>query len=122
MESESKIMEVKERLDRILDLAGDVAETEKDRLIIKFMEGATKAASTAILGVVVLLVGVLILMFVGLGFAWWIGRHYGNSVGLFIIGGVFSALVTTLILLANNTILPAIRNLIIRKIYEDQEL
>lgn len=116
-------MEVKETFDRILDLTGDLIETKKDVIIIKFVESSTKAASLTILGAISLVTAALILLFLGLGCAWWIGNYFGSiTIGFFIVGGVFILLLLLLIALSKGTILPGIRNQIIRNLYENQDL
>jgi hypothetical protein len=111
---------VKESLDRILDLSGDLVETQKDLLIIKLVENSTKAASASILGSFGLSLTVIVLIFLGLGCSWWIGESLDNiKLGFFIVGGIYALLLTIMLMSGKTVIIPAIRNLLIRKLYED---
>lgn len=111
--------EVKETADKVLDTATDLIEVHKELAIIKFTQHSTTAASTAILGLLGLIVLVLLLIFFGIGLAWWIGESAENiKSGFFIIGGFYSIVLLALLLSAKKFLLPFIRNKIIEKIYE----
>lgn len=111
---------VKETLDRILDLTSDVVESQKGLIVIKLVENSTKVASQSIFGAVSLVLIAIILVFLGLGLVWWIGESLNDiKAGFFIVGGAFILLLLTLMLLGKRVILPSIRNILIRKIYED---
>ncbi len=84
---------------------------------------ATKTAGTAVSGIVI---GVLsfffaffFLFFLGFALGWWFGDLVNSRIGgFFIAAGVFALLVVALLALRKKVIVPMIRNLIIRKVYE----
>lgn len=117
-------MEAEDRADRsrqdnLVDAASDMFETYRDLIKVRIVEQTSLGASVSILGIVILIIILLILLFAGLGAAWWIGDSLDNmKAGFFIVGGIYTLLLLTGLLTANSFILPNLRNLIIRKIYE----
>jgi hypothetical protein len=114
-------MEEEDRLkqDSLVDAAGDLIETYRNLITMRIVEQTSLGASVSILGVIVLLVALLILLFAGLGAAWWIGDALQNmKAGFFIVGGFYALVLIISMLVANSVIIPGLRNLIIRKIYD----
>ncbi len=102
-----------------VDDAGNLIETYRDLIAIRVVEQTSLGASISVLGIVSLIFTLCVLIFVGLGVAWWVGQETGNTaLGLFIVGGTYLALVLTLLATARKYLIPAIRNLIIKTIYE----
>lgn len=113
MEAEKKSGE------KILDLAGDMVENYRNLITIKIIEHSSLAGAASILGIILLVVAVFILLFAGIGFAWWLGEHLNNmKAGFFIIGGMYSVILLILILISKKVLLPSLRNTIIKKIYD----
>ncbi|HTE28861.1 MAG TPA: hypothetical protein VK666_00695 [Chryseolinea sp.] len=114
-------MEEEDRLkqDSLVDAAGDLIETYRNLITMRIVEQTSLGASVSILGIIVLVVTLLILLFAGLGAAWWIGDALHNmKAGFFIVGGFYVLVLIISMLVANSVIIPGLRNLIIRKIYE----
>ncbi len=111
--------ETKNTSEKIVDAVGDWIETYRNILAIKIVERASQGASVSILGMVALLTGIFILLFIGLGAAWWVGESLDNmKAGFFIVGAVYLTILIIILAMAKKVLIPAIRNLIIRKIYE----
>ena len=90
----------------------------RDLLSIKIAEQASKGMSEGIIGGAKLIAVLFILLFIGIGAAWWYGEYVGNiKVGFFMVGALFTLLLLILVL-SQKALLPRIRNFIIRKIYE----
>ena len=90
----------------------------RDLLSIKIAEQASKGMSAGLIGGAKLIVILFILLFTGIGSAWWYGEHVGNmKAGFFMVGGLFAA-VFLILVLAQKALLPRVRNFIIRKMYE----
>jgi hypothetical protein len=105
--------------DSLVDAAGDLLETYRNLTKIRMVEYSSLGASISIFGLLTLVVTVLILLFTGLGAAWWIGDSMDNmKAGFFIVGGFYALLLLLAVLMANSVIIPNLRNIIIRKIYE----
>ncbi|MEJ7646334.1 MAG: hypothetical protein WKF87_17185 [Chryseolinea sp.] len=115
-------MEEEDRLkqDGVFDAAGDLLETYRNLTKIRIIEHASLGASVGIFGLLSLVVTVLLLLFASLGAAWWIGDTMDNmKAGFFIVGGFYALLLLLFVLMANSVIIPNLRNIIIRKIYEE---
>jgi hypothetical protein len=114
-------MEEKEnRTEKWIDGAANLVETYRDLVTIRIIEKMSNSLSMGILGLVFLLFFLCVLLFLGLGAAWWIGNQLDNMpVGFFIVGGVYVCTLTTLLLMAKKILKPAIRNLVIKKIYDN---
>ena len=97
----------------------DWIETYRNLLGVRIVEHSSMGASVSVLGVLTMLVIVFILLFLGLGAAWWIGEKLENmKAGFFIVGGVYGTVLIIILLMAKKVLIPGIRNLIIKKIYE----
>lgn len=112
-------MELKEKTDNLLDHAGDYVDTYYKLALLNITEKTT-TVSSAIIGVLLLVVfGIFVLFFAGLGLSWWIGGLLGNIVaGYFIVAGFYLLIIIIILMMRKKTIDPFIRNFIVRKIYE----
>jgi hypothetical protein len=111
--------ENKNTTEKIVDAASDWIETYRNLLTIKIVEQASQGASVSIIGIFALLAVIFILLFIGLGAAWWVGETLDNmKAGFFIVGAVYLTLLVIVLALAKRVLIPGIRNIIIRKIYE----
>lgn len=103
----------------VVDAVGDIIETYRSFMNVRIAEGAARSGSVSIFGILVLVISIFVLLFAGLGAAWWIGDAMENmKAGFFIVGGFYLIVLLIFLLTANSTILPWLRNLIVRKIYE----
>jgi hypothetical protein len=108
-----------ERQDTVVDAAGDLIETYRDLLTVRIVEHTSMGASISIVGLITLLIIVFVLAFGGLGAAWWIGDTMNNmKAGFFIVGGFYTLILIAVLASAKSFIIPNVRNLIIKKIYE----
>lgn len=111
--------EEKKSGEKILDIAGDMVENYRNLITIKVVEHSSLAGAASILGILLLVVAVFILLFAGIGFAWWVGEELRNmKAGFFIVGGIYTIIFLILILISKKMLLPSLRNMIIKKIYE----
>ena len=105
--------------DNLVDAVSDLVETYRNLITVRIIEHTSIAASISILGTISLFVTVFIMLFTGLGAAWWIGDSLNNmKAGFFIVGGFYSIILLILLLTANSVLIPTLRNLIIKKTYE----
>lgn len=109
----------REHQDGMVDAVGDMIDTYRNLINVRIVETAARGGSISILGILMLVVSVFVLLFAGLGAAWWIGDSMENmKAGFFIVGGFYLLVLLIGLLTANSTILPWLRNFIVRKIYE----
>jgi uncharacterized membrane protein len=113
-------MEEKEYVtDKWMKSAAGLAEAYKDLLAIRLVEHTSNVVSFSIIGLLALVLGFFILLFAGLGCAWWLGEYMQNTkAGFFIVGGAFTLIFTIVLVASKSVLIPQIRNLIIKKAYE----
>ena len=111
--------ENKKGSEKIVGAVADWVETYRNLMGVRIVEHTSLGASVSFLSVLTMLVIVFILLFLGLGAAWWIGEQLDNmKAGFFIVGGVYGAVLIIILAMAKKVLIPGIRNLIIKKIYE----
>ena len=109
----------REYQDGIVDAVGDMVETYRNLVTVRITESAAVTGSLSIVGLLVLVVSVFVLLFAGLGAAWWIGDVMHNmKAGFFIVGAFYLFILIIVLLTAGSVILQWLRNVIVRKIYE----
>lgn len=97
----------------------ELVEDYKSLIAIRMVEHSSLAISSSIIGILSVIIAVFILLFAGLGTAWWLGEYLSNiKAGFFIVGGFYSILFVVLLLTSQKIWIPRIRNVIIKKIYE----
>lgn len=112
-------MEDAERQDSVVDAAGDLIETYRDLITVRIVDHTSMGASISIVGLISLLITVFVLLFAGMGAAWWIGDVMDNmKAGFFIVGGFYTFVLIVVLASAKSVIIPGLRNMIIKKIYE----
>ena len=111
--------ENKKTAEKLVGAVADWVETYRNLMGIRIVEHTSLGASISFLSVLTTLVIVFILLFLGLGAAWWIGEQLDNmKAGFFIVGGVYGTVLIIILAMAKKVLIPGIRNLIIKKIYE----
>lgn len=102
----------------IIDAARRMFDIYRELIPLHAIEYASLGASWSSVGMLMLILAVFVLLFAGLGAAWWLGEAMNNlKAGFFIVCGFYLLLVVVIGLMANKTIIPGLRNLFIRKMY-----
>lgn len=102
-----------------IDSASDLVDTYRNLISIRIVEHTSKGISISIIGVICLVIAVFVLLFTGLGVAWWLGEYLDNmKAGFFIIGASYLVLLVMLLATSQKIWIPKIRNIIIKQIYE----
>lgn len=110
----------KGREERWVDMGSDLVEAYRNLIAIKVVEKTSTGASASIIGILSLMTVSLVMLFIGLGLAWWLGQLMSNMIaGFFIVGGIYLVILVALLLTSKKVLVPKIRDLIIRKIYEE---
>lgn len=105
--------------ERLVDVGSDLIAAYSDLIKIKAIEYSSLGASKGVVGIVSLILVLFILLFAGLGTAWWLGESMDNmKAGFFIVGGAYTIIFILVLLMSNNVLIPKIRNFIIKKAYE----
>lgn len=111
--------DLKEKTADLADHVEDLASTFYRLSVVK----VTGKTSTIVSGVVVVIIlcalGLFVLLFAGCALAWWLGNLVHSRIGGFLLAAAFYFIIMIIVaLLRKNVIFPAIRNMIIRKIYD----
>ncbi len=102
-----------------VDNVGNLAEAYRDLISIRTVEHTSLGISISIIGILSLILVVFVLLFTGFGSAWWLGEYLGNmKAGFFIVGGSYTLIFGILLATSQKVLIPRIRNLIIKKMYE----
>ena len=105
--------------EKLISTAGQMIETYRDLITLAVVENVSLGVSVSVVGIVSLVFICFVLLFGALGAAWWIGEAMNNmKAGFFIAGSGFLLLFLIVLLTAKNGLIPMIRNMVIRNIYE----
>jgi len=111
--------EEKKTVEKIAETTEDIIETYRKLMALNLVEYTSLGASASVVGIVYLIFIVFALLFAGLGSAWWLGENLSNmKAGFFIVAGAYVFIFLVLLLTAKKKIIPFIRNLIIKEIYD----
>lgn len=112
-------MDQKKDSETWIDSVSDLVETYRKLISIRVVEHTSQGISISIVGIISLVMAVFVLLFTGLGSAWWLGEYLQNmKAGFFIIGGLYLLIFLILLATSRTVLFPLIRNIIIKKIYE----
>src|SRR5258705_11301058 len=111
--------EIKDKAGNIADHTADYLDTFVKVSLLKITRKMTQIVSGAISSLIVCMLGMFILFFAGFAAAWWLGDVMGSRAGGFLLLTFFYLVMTiAVILLRKKIILPFIRDILARKIYE----
>jgi len=113
---------LKEDAKDILNHAGDYAETFYKLTLIRATKKVSDVGSALVNSVLIFFIGLCILLFASMAAAWWLGDIMESpALGFLSVASFYLVLVLCLILMRKKIIAPLIRNLFIRKIYEEKD-
>ena len=102
-----------------LDSTTDLIESYRQLITIRIVKHSSLGISMGVIGMVSMILGDFVLLFLGLGSAWALGEYLNNmKAGFFIIGGMFTLIFAIVLAASGKLLIPKIRNFIIKKVYE----
>ena len=105
--------------ENLADTAVELVESYRNLIALKITEQTSLGISMSVIGIVSLMLAVFVFLFVGLGTAWWLGEYLADmKLGFFIVGGIGILVLAILLVTSQKIWIPKIRNLIIKKIYD----
>lgn len=117
-------MQTEDLKEKTADLANhieDLAETFYRLTVVNIAQKASRIAAGTILSVCIGVLCVFVVLFLGFAFAWWMGDIVNSRPGGFLLGAaLFLLLMFVIFSMGKKIIFPFVRNLIIRKIYDDK--
>lgn len=109
--------DLKTKSEKLTEHIEEYLETYYKLAIVNVTEKVSEVSAGSFLAFAVCILGSLVLFFLGIGCAIWIGNLINSPIaGYFIVAGIFIILVAILFLFRKKVIFPFIRNIIIRKI------
>jgi membrane protein implicated in regulation of membrane protease activity len=112
----------KSRLELFADHILAYLDTRWDLIMLNLTEKGLAAASGIVTGLLLAFFGSIVLLFVGIGTAIWIGMRLDNpAAGYFIVAGILLLLLGLAIALSRNYVHNVIAQSIIESIKEDEE-
>src|SRR5688572_6119122 len=105
----------KSSTEKWVDSTVNLVEAYRELISIRITEHTSLGASISVVGILSLILAVFVLLFTGLGAAWWLGEYLNNmKAGFFIVGGVFMLVFGVLLATSQKVLIPRIRNMIIK--------
>lgn len=113
------IEEEKNSTEKWVNSITDLVDAYRNLISVKVVEHTSLGISLGIIGILSMIIAVFVLLFTGIGSAWWLGEYLQNmKAGFFIVGGFYALVFIILLLTSPGIWIPRIRNAIIKKIYE----
>lgn len=113
--------DLKTKTGQLKEHVNEYAKTTIDLVKAKAAKGASNAAAGATIGIVAFLLLLFFLIFLFTAIAWWLADAFDSApLGFFTVAGFFLLLLILIFALRKKVIVPAIRNAIISKVYEQQ--
>jgi hypothetical protein len=115
-------MEEKNKIDSLINHVKEYAEQSFNLLLINIYEKVSQMISGATAALIFAVFGIIVLMFLSLGAAIWIGHAMGETfLGFFVIGGFYLLVAAFLFVMRDKWIRLPVVNSVIRSIYNAEE-
>ena len=119
MQPNESMEEGKNSTDKWVNSITDLIDSYRNLISVKVVEHTSLGISLSIIGLLSMIMAVFVLLFTGIGSAWWLGEYLQNmKAGFFIVSGFYTLVFIILLLTSPGIWIPRIRNAIIKKIYE----
>ena len=118
-EPKTKAEEIKEDAKDLLEHATDYLETYYQLITVNLAQKTINIVSVVVNAVIVAVLGLFVFGFISLGIGWWLGNLVNSRAGgFFIMAGIDLFIMVVVIVMRKNNILPLLRNLLTKKLYE----
>jgi hypothetical protein len=108
--------------EKLISTGREMVETYRDLISLTIVDNLSLGVSISVVGIAMLVFTCFVLLFGALGAAWWIGESMNNmKAGFFIAGSVFLLILMIVLLTARKGLMPFVRNMVIKKIYEEDK-
>lgn len=110
---------VKEKVEELTSHVKGYADTFIELAQVKLAQKAADTTASAVIGIAIFVFTLLVLILGGIAIGWWLGTLLNNiAAGFFIITGFYLLCLLFVFLAGKKTIIPMVRNMIVKKIYE----
>jgi len=113
---------LKEDAKDIINHSSDYLETFYKLTLVRATKKVSDVGSAVVNSILIFFISLCILLFASMAAAWWLGDVLNSpALGFLIVASFYLLLVVILVLMRKKIISPFIRNLFIRKIYEEKD-
>jgi hypothetical protein len=118
-EPKTKSEEVKEDAKDLLEHVTDYLETYYQLITVTVAQKAVNIASGVVNAVILVILGLFTFGLISLALGWWFGNLINSRVGgFFLMAGIYIVIMVVIMVMRKKIILPFLRNLLTKKIYE----
>ena len=111
--------QLKAKAENLTENIGDFIDSYYKLTVLKAAEKATTIASVSLVAISIVVLGIFVLFFSGIALGVWLGGLLNNTIlGFLLVAAFYLLIMGLLIVLRRKIVFPAIRNIIIRKVYE----
>jgi len=118
-DSKTKVQEIKEDTQDLLKHVTDYLETYYQLVTVTLAQKIINVASGAINAIILAVLALFTFGMISLGLGWWLGNLLNSRAGgFFLTGGIYVMIMVAIILMRRKRVLPFLRNILTKKIYE----
>ena len=118
-ETEAESHGLKQKTQQLTEHLGDLLESYYRLGVINVTDKASGIASFTLTLLIISFMTLFVLLFLGFGLGWWLGEKLDNMLaGFAIVSAFFLSLIFIVIAFRKQLLLPVIRNIIIKSVYE----
>lgn len=114
--------DLKTKAGDLTDSITEYIQTYYKLTLVNAADKATTIAASTLASVTVILLGFFVVLFGGIALALWLGSILESpALGFVIVAGFFLLVIIIIVMLKKRIVFPAIRDLIINKLYEPND-
>jgi hypothetical protein len=114
--------DLKEKTANLANHIEDIARTLYKLTIVNIVQKVSRLSASVVVLLAICLFGFFAILFFGFALAWWLGDLVNSRAGGFVLAGVLDIiLLFVFIAMKKKIIFPFIRDVIIRKIYDEED-
>ncbi|ANH81497.1 hypothetical protein A8C56_11370 [Niabella ginsenosidivorans] len=113
------MFELKDKIENVAEDIEEIAKNYYQLSVINIVQKGSKLGASFLIVSLVTALAFFSFLFIGFGVSWWIGNALGNPMwGFLIVAGFLILLLLLILALKKKVIMPLIRNLIIKNLYD----
>lgn len=113
------MFEIRDKVENVAENVEGIVKDYYKLSVLNAVDKGSKLGSLFIVNLLVAALGFFVFLFLGIGAGFWIGAALeSNTLGFFIVAGFLLLLLVLILLLKGKTIVPLLRNIIIKNLYD----
>lgn len=111
--------EIKTKAEDLTKSISDYLDTFYKLALVNLTQKATNVTAGLVAGLTTFFMFILVMFFLGMGLAWWLGGLLDSmAAGFFIVAGLFILIIILVVVLRRKIVFPFLKKAILKKIYE----